>query len=366
MSIPDSVRKTLDDMAQTFDRKNADYATGSRPWTNFEESAAQVNQTPSDVVETLIAVKQSRLKQLRGGKTPRNESVRDTLLDRAVYSVIALAMYDEDAQDLTQGFEPIEDEWSDFERRNIVYTRIEDMGWTPMGFADGGGIEYEWNDDEKILTSRELGVSHSKLKIDEGLSEDAREQAARYADEGVDFAWQDAHIREAVEFETAIPTNGWEGSFDLLGGPIEGLWNVFEEATAVRPGAAKLRWQVAPDGQIWHDNGKSYGDGLDTFNSRQLFTFVGAYVEPVWAVQHEDFPGFLENLEWNDGGKDFARKLLEQGKTVVIGNNGYTYTFEDSETAAECTRPDGSYAGFGFTLDRLSNDDNKIVGITHS
>jgi hypothetical protein len=78
------------------ERKRADYTNGRDPWQNFKDSAAQVGQAPGLAAELLIGVKQARLKQLLfTGREANNESVRDSLLDRAVYSVIALAMHDE-------------------------------------------------------------------------------------------------------------------------------------------------------------------------------------------------------------------------------------------------------------------------------
>lgn len=78
------------------ERKRADYTNGQDPWQNFKDSATQVGAAPGLSVEVLIGTKQARLKQLLfTGREVNNESVRDSLLDRAVYSVIALAMYDE-------------------------------------------------------------------------------------------------------------------------------------------------------------------------------------------------------------------------------------------------------------------------------
>jgi hypothetical protein len=75
--------------------KRHDYAGDSDPWQNFYDSAQQVNGTAGQSVETLIATKQARLRQLLfTGRSPKNESVRDTILDRAVYSVIALSIFD--------------------------------------------------------------------------------------------------------------------------------------------------------------------------------------------------------------------------------------------------------------------------------
>lgn len=75
--------------------KRNDYAGDDDPWQNFYDSAEQVNDTAGKSVETLIATKQARLKQLLWtGRKAKNESVRDTILDRAVYSVIALSIFD--------------------------------------------------------------------------------------------------------------------------------------------------------------------------------------------------------------------------------------------------------------------------------
>lgn len=86
----------LDEIRELNQRKRNDYATNQDPFSNFKDSSHQVGVTPGVSVEVLIATKQSRLRQLLGsGREAANESVRDTLLDRAVYSIIALAMYDQ-------------------------------------------------------------------------------------------------------------------------------------------------------------------------------------------------------------------------------------------------------------------------------
>jgi hypothetical protein len=77
--------------------KRSDYAGASAsPWQNFIDSAHQTGDVPGKSTEILIATKQARLRQLLfTGREVQNEAVRDSLLDRAVYSIIALAMYDE-------------------------------------------------------------------------------------------------------------------------------------------------------------------------------------------------------------------------------------------------------------------------------
>jgi hypothetical protein len=77
-----------------FRAKNKDYADGESWSSNFEDVAKQENMDhPVRAADAFIAVKQARLRALGKKKTdPANESVYDTYLDRAVYSVIALAL----------------------------------------------------------------------------------------------------------------------------------------------------------------------------------------------------------------------------------------------------------------------------------
>lgn len=94
--VKDPFDAVIEQIQETNRRKRADYTVGADPWSNFKDVARQINATPGTSVEVLIATKQARLRSLFGeGKAPRNESIEDTLLDRAVYSIIALAMYRE-------------------------------------------------------------------------------------------------------------------------------------------------------------------------------------------------------------------------------------------------------------------------------
>lgn len=96
--------KVLIEMVLLHRAKGADYAgadeTGNDPFQNFYDVAYQLSLTPGHDAEHMIATKQARLRVLmprfwnKTGK-PRNESIRDTLKDRAVYSVIAVALFDE-------------------------------------------------------------------------------------------------------------------------------------------------------------------------------------------------------------------------------------------------------------------------------
>lgn len=93
----DPLEAVLIEMAELSRRKAADYAEQGDRFSNFRRSADQVRQPSIVSCEVLIATKQARLRELlHSGKAALNESVRDTLIDRAVYSVIAVALFDEE------------------------------------------------------------------------------------------------------------------------------------------------------------------------------------------------------------------------------------------------------------------------------
>lgn len=98
--VPGPIARALGIIGGTFQKKNADYADDKKTWdSNFRDVSEQMGwDGPAESCEALIAVKQARLKSMRAnGRLPQNESVQDTKLDRAVYSVIALAIDLEDA-----------------------------------------------------------------------------------------------------------------------------------------------------------------------------------------------------------------------------------------------------------------------------
>ncbi len=87
-------------MVETSRAKRKDYAGGGHPWQNFYDSAYQLSFTAGHSVEQLIATKQARLRVLlpqmwNQEGSPLNEPIIDTLLDRAVYSVIAMCLFEE-------------------------------------------------------------------------------------------------------------------------------------------------------------------------------------------------------------------------------------------------------------------------------
>ena len=87
-------------MVQKHREKSADYCGDEHPNQNFYDSARQLAMTGGHSVEQLIATKQARLRILlpkfwKDEDGPTNEGIEDTLLDRAVYSVIAITIWKE-------------------------------------------------------------------------------------------------------------------------------------------------------------------------------------------------------------------------------------------------------------------------------
>lgn len=107
---PDTVRLNPNDpfeavlieMVETNRRKRHDYAGDSHFLSNFYETAEQLSLSAGHSVEQLIATKQARLKVLlprlwdvNNPMVVNNEPIEDTLLDRAVYSVLAMCIFND-------------------------------------------------------------------------------------------------------------------------------------------------------------------------------------------------------------------------------------------------------------------------------
>lgn len=87
--------KLLDDIRQLHDSKSADYAD-TDPMSNLKMCGA-FGVAPLKGVIVRLSDKWSRIVQLVGGKSPKHESLRDTLIDNAVYSLLAVVLLDEEA-----------------------------------------------------------------------------------------------------------------------------------------------------------------------------------------------------------------------------------------------------------------------------
>lgn len=76
------------------DGKSHDYAEDQDPLSNLRR-AKSLGVDPVKGVLIRLSDKWSRIEQLSAGKTPKNESLRDTLIDNAVYSLLAVVLLDE-------------------------------------------------------------------------------------------------------------------------------------------------------------------------------------------------------------------------------------------------------------------------------
>ena len=74
--------------------KNHDYADNEDPLSNLRR-AAKVGCEPWRGVLVRLTDKWSRVEQLASGKSPKHESLRDSLIDNAVYSLLAIILLDE-------------------------------------------------------------------------------------------------------------------------------------------------------------------------------------------------------------------------------------------------------------------------------
>ncbi len=74
-------------MVELISSKGDDYANEDR-LSNFKLVAQMTGTTPELACFNLICVKVARLKELISGKVPKNESLADTLLDLANYTML--------------------------------------------------------------------------------------------------------------------------------------------------------------------------------------------------------------------------------------------------------------------------------------
>lgn len=86
----------LDQMADLHSRKNHDYAGSDNPLRNFYK-CKQMGIDPFTGIMVRLSDKWSRLESFmkQGVLEVSNESVIDTLMDNAVYSLLAIILYEE-------------------------------------------------------------------------------------------------------------------------------------------------------------------------------------------------------------------------------------------------------------------------------
>jgi len=85
--------------------KNHDYSQDTDPLSNFRR-ARNVGVDPMRGVLVRMCDKWSRIEQLTTGKSPKHESLRDSLIDNAVYSLLAIILLDEAAASTLQPAAP--------------------------------------------------------------------------------------------------------------------------------------------------------------------------------------------------------------------------------------------------------------------
>ena len=85
----------LKEIGDIHDDKSHDYSQDGDPLSNLRRCEAFGVPAWKGVLVRL-SDKWSRLEQLAGGKQPKNESIRDSLIDSAVYSLLAVLLLDEE------------------------------------------------------------------------------------------------------------------------------------------------------------------------------------------------------------------------------------------------------------------------------
>lgn len=90
----------LEDMAELHSRKNHDYALETEPLSNLKASLAIGIPAWKGCVIRLMD-KWDRIKNFARCETfkVKDESLKDTLMDNAVYSLLAIILYEEDVKD---------------------------------------------------------------------------------------------------------------------------------------------------------------------------------------------------------------------------------------------------------------------------
>ncbi len=92
MSASPHFKQLLDDMWELHQKKNHDYAHNDNPFSNFEEAAAEAGLTVDQVFKVMVGIKNARIRELeRSGKSPANESLEDSYMDRLMYCALQLA-----------------------------------------------------------------------------------------------------------------------------------------------------------------------------------------------------------------------------------------------------------------------------------
>tara|TARA_R100000687_G_scaffold23543_1_gene19841 strand:+ start:225 stop:542 length:318 start_codon:yes stop_codon:yes gene_type:complete len=87
--------KLLKEIGKLHDKKNTDYATDEDPLANLKD-CERLGQDP--IMGTVVRMqdKMRRIENFFKNGILRNESVRDSLIDLCVYSLLAVVIHDEE------------------------------------------------------------------------------------------------------------------------------------------------------------------------------------------------------------------------------------------------------------------------------
>ena len=86
----------LVELRELHNRKKSDYSNPKDRFSNFRIAGEYAGIPTEKTFEVLLGVKQARLIELnQPGREIKNESIEDTLMDRAVYSILALLYWRE-------------------------------------------------------------------------------------------------------------------------------------------------------------------------------------------------------------------------------------------------------------------------------
>lgn len=97
----DAFRDALSEMASLHDKKGADYGTNSDPYANVR-AVQEFGIDPWLGAILKCSDKMSRIKAFATRGSLENEGIEDALIDNAVYAVIALVLWREEASRCTQ------------------------------------------------------------------------------------------------------------------------------------------------------------------------------------------------------------------------------------------------------------------------
>lgn len=86
--------KLIQEIHDLHNSKNHDYAADADPLSNLRKCEAMGVPAWKGVLVRLTD-KWSRIEQLSNGKQPKHESLRDSLIDNAVYSLLCVLLLDE-------------------------------------------------------------------------------------------------------------------------------------------------------------------------------------------------------------------------------------------------------------------------------